>query len=288
MKKENWEEAKSKIDNFGGGVSPSSIDYDSFLNDPLFVKETKGLSLKADDFARYLPLLSSFQEALHEEGIYRYYLKRNEGGGLEISIGPRAEILRAANLEVGFLYRDFPDEWLNRKLIRTKNIQRLLGLLKATNTEEKKRFLYLYGDDNGGKSFASAYFLMKRVENGAKAAFLETNRRFDELKSLAINDKKEFEKRMNELFEVPYLVLDNFGDEFKSDYVRDQITMPLITTRSRKNLMTIFTSNYPLEVVENLYTFNNASSFIARRLVSAVRQTLYTEEEIPSSLVSSL
>ena len=54
------------------------------------------------------------------------------------------------------------------------------------------------------------------------------------------------------------MVIDDFGNEFKSDYIRDQIVIPLFAERSRAGLRTYFTSQYTLDEIKQLYSLHKS------------------------------
>ena len=86
--------------------------------------------------------------------------------------------------------------------------------------------------------------------NGAK--------RFDELKTLAIKNRKQFDTIMGQLETCGTMVIDDFGNEFKSEYIRDQILLPLLSERSRSGLRTDFTSQYNLDEIKQLYSIHKS------------------------------
>ena len=66
------------------------------------------------------------------------------------------------------------------------------------------------------------------------------------------------------------LVFDDFGNEFKSDFVRDNILYPLLSYRVKNKLFTIITSNYSIEDCASMYQTSNAS----KPKIEQIRQML--------------
>ena len=113
---------------------------------------------------------------------------------------------------------------------------------------------------------------------------MNANKRFDELKGLAVKDKKAFESRLTELENLPLVVIDDFGSEFKSDYVRDQIVMPLLTERAKKNLSTILISDYSLPEIKELYSSSRSSAIMAGKLATLIESKITAPIQVEPGL----
>ena len=67
------------------------------------------------------------------------------------------------------------------------------------------------------------------------------------------------------------LIIDDFGSEFKNDFIRDAILMQIIVKRSAKKLFTIFTSDYTIDQIETLYSTNKIAQIQAERIFKIIR-----------------
>ena len=122
-----------------------------------------------------------------------------------------------------------------------------------------------------GRSFLLASYANLSVSQGQSVAFINANKRFDELKGLAISARGLFEKKMVELETCSLLVIDDFGSEFKSDYVRDQIVLPLLNERAKNNRLTFFASDYTPDEIQALYSNDKTAAIYARSLANLIR-----------------
>jgi DNA replication protein len=221
------------------------------------------------DYCAHCPGLSS----CHKDSPFHQSDLLLVDGKLERTFGPCNLYMQEQTIIASFLYRDYPDEWVG---LRPENLSRSSRVRKITSafTEAKKSptkpWVYLTGDVGSGRSYLTAAFANGFVVNGGKAAFMNANKRFDELKGLAVKDKKAFENRLMELESLPLLVIDDFGSEFKSDYVRDQIVLPLLTERAKKNLSTVLISDYSLQEIKELYSTSRSSAIMAGKLVALI------------------
>lgn len=208
-------------------------------------------------------------------------------GRLDRTYGPCELYLREQMMLGSYLYRDFPDEWLDletKKLSNSIRVQKvMLALMKASNSPSKP-WVYLTGAVGSGRSYLTVAFANGYALSGKKVAFLNANKRFDELKGLAVQNKKAFDARMDELQKAPLLVVDDFGSEYKSDYVRDQIVMPLLAERAKNNLLTIFLSDYSLDEIKELYSSTRSSGILARRMVELIQSKIEGETIVEKGL----
>lgn len=175
-----------------------------------------------------------------------------------------------------FVARDFgslpTDANLDKCMKKLKN--GILGEFK------KNKWVYLYGVQRSGRSYAALAFLnyiyKKRKDKKPTFAFIDTIYRFKFLNDLYFKDRTYFNELINSYSEVDFLVLDNFGSEFKNEIIRDTILYPIIKTRLTNSKTTIFTSDFLLDEVKALYTFSkrNRPDYINDQLFEALNKTV--------------
>ena len=136
-------------------------------------------------------------------------------------------------------------------------------------------WLYLTGGIGSGKSFFAAALsidLAKRALKGkSPVCFINSSKRILELSELSKQKSDDFKKKLELYSTVPVLVIDDFGHEFKNDFIRDAIVNEIITTRCNKKLFTIITSNFTLDEIEVLYSTSNAGAIMSKQIVRTIR-----------------
>ena len=83
--------------------------------------------------------------------------------------------------------------------------------------------------------------------------FADTAALVDRLRALSIEDKAKFDKEMAKIEDCPLLILDGFGDEYKSDFAFSTVLFPLLRERAKRNLVTGFSSDFSLAQIEEMY-----------------------------------
>ena len=151
-----------------------------------------------------------------------------------------------------YVKRDFTEEWVGldlRKIERSTSTRNPMLKAMALNMKGDSRWLYVYGKEKSGKSFVLACFANSFAEKNPGVAYINTKTVFDELKAQSIDfkGKAKFARNMELLSSVPLLVFDDFGLEYKTAYVFNNILSPLIKKRDEDGLLTAFASPYPLE-----------------------------------------
>ena len=174
--------------------------------------------------------------------------------------------------------RDFADEWLDvimsdidKSKAKTEAMEVYMKYLRNEGTN----WIYLTGGIGSGKSyFASALSidLAKRELKGkAPICFINSSKRILELVEASKSKNDDFKKKLELYSTVPVLIIDDFGHEYKNDFVRDAIVNEIITTRCNKKLFTIITSNFTLDEIEVLYSTSNAGAIMAKQIVKTIR-----------------
>lgn len=147
---------------------------------------------------------------------------------------------------------------------RTNTASRKKALKHANDivSGNVKHGLYIHsGDFQIGKTYLANAITNALVDKGMHGSFLFTP-------SLA-RQAKEFdqvESRIRTLNESDLLVIDDIGAEHRSPWFRNEVLMPLLQHRLANKKLTIFTSNYSIEELGNLY----GPSVDTRRLITRI------------------
>lgn len=125
--------------------------------------------------------------------------------------------------------------------------------------EQQMGGIFIYGNFSSGKTYVSIAILnsfLKSLEvKKSVSAFLNFPERINYLQKIFFDDQNEFRKLMDLYSNVYFMVFDNFGDEFKSEFIRDRIVWPILLSRSKKNLLTIINSHFNYEDIARMYSF---------------------------------
>ena len=199
-------------------------------------------------------------------------------GVVENQLIPCPEILKRVSFERQFLVKDFSDEWLdtimsdvNKSKAKTEAMETYMKYLRNESTD----WIYLTGGIGSGKSYFAAALSIDLAKRGLKGkspiCFINSSKRILELSDLNKQKSDEFKKKLELYSTVPVLVIDDFGHEFKNDFIRDAIINEIITTRCNKKLFTIITSNFTLDEIEVLYSTSNAGAIMSKQIVKTIK-----------------
>ena len=199
-------------------------------------------------------------------------------GVVDTQLIPCKEILKRVSFERQFLVRDFSDEWLDLVLNdvdKSKSKTDAMGVYMNYLRNEDNSWIYLTGGIGSGKSYFAAALSIDLAKRGIKGkspiCFINSSKRILELSELSKQKSDDFKKKLELYSTVPVLVIDDFGHEFKNDFIRDAIVNEIITTRCNKKLFTIFTSNFSLDDIEVLYSTSNAGAIMSKQIVRTIR-----------------
>ena len=199
-------------------------------------------------------------------------------GVVDTQLIPCKEILKRVSFERQFIVRDFADEWLDVIMSdidksQTKTLA-MEAYMKYLRNEETS-WIYLTGGIGSGKSYLAAALSIDLAKRGLKGkapiCFINSSKRILELSELSKQKSDDFKKKLELYSTVPVLIIDDFGHEFKNDFIRDAIVNEIITTRCNKKLFTIITSNFSLDEIEVLYSTSNAGAIMSKQIVRTIR-----------------
>ncbi|MGI6714270.1 MAG: ATP-binding protein [Bacilli bacterium] len=181
---------------------------------------------------------------------------------------------------------DFPTSWFKSTLTNgeeqvdvNKNrlpfIQAALKLLQGD-----KGWIYLYGKPRMGKSYLAAALANELYRLDQDVIFLDMNTRVKELADTQFTDKDDFNMMLERYIAVDFLILDDFGNEYKSDYIRDTIVLPLLNARVKDKKVTIFTSEFTIEQIGMMYATSKQGTPRAEQLASLLQAMTRGEIEL--------
>lgn len=215
---------------------------------------------------------------------------------VETQLVPCKELLKRVSFEKQFKVKDFPDEWLDARVAdydtskmqqetnKNNPVAKALGILSLYELNKETRWVYMRGGNKTGKSYLAATMAIdlakKEIKGKVPVCYIDSSKRIRELNDLSKKNPDEFKKKLDLYCTVPVLVIDGFGQEFRSDYIRDAIVGEIISSRSNKKLFTVFTSNYSLQEIEVLYACNNAAgAIVAKQIVKTIKSMCTKEIE---------
>ncbi len=193
-----------------------------------------------------------------------------DGKFLERSYAPCEKILKKWEQDIQYPLSDFPEEWRNGffdNLDRTAERLEIIVAADKVIQGTSKRWLFISGNPKTGKSYIAATIVNEliRAKKGP-VCFLNTPSRIKELMDMSFEQKEAFRKTLDLYVNVPILVLDDFGNEYKSDYVRDTIIFPILSERSKQEKITLFTSDFTFDEIAKMYGGNENAKIRSNQL----------------------
>lgn len=259
---------KIEVPNFGFKDPEKAIEeaVEGFRKDAPFYAELQKLGLTNKEVRDNLPALIDYQINFKEckdtdpfpEGGPEFEMSLvRTGGNIEVRYSPRKRELKRLSIEANYIFRDFPDSWLEANLKdvnftkkRSAIVMKLGGFLKG----DPRKWMYLTGEFGTGKSYILAAYANSLANQGETVAFCNSASIIDKLRNDAVVDKKGYAVEMEQLKNVSLLVLDGFGDEYKSDFALSTVLYPILSSRSREGKQTMFTSDFTIEEINSMYS----------------------------------
>ncbi len=210
-----------------------------------------------------------------------------EEGVVDRNILPCKKYLEQVNFKKRFQIIDFSEEFFDTYIvsdisnINSKAKKSILRKYRDSALDKKSNnWIYIKGDMSTGKSFLASVLCVDSARNKAfdSISFIDVPERFKELQDLAFQKSPRFGELLDRIRMSEMLVLDDFGNEFKSDFVRENILFPILSYRGKNKLFTIVTSNYSINEICTMYQTNAAS----KPKIEQIKQllTIMCKEEV--------
>ena len=184
-----------------------------------------------------------------------------EDGVISRVLVPCKEYLKMVKFKGQFVVRDFEDDWLTsdlKRLDRTNErlevIQKYKNFIDGTDDS----WIFIMGEAGTGRTFVAANLAIDiaKREKGP-IAFIDAPSRFKELMSK--KDNNVFNELLQKYIDVPVLIIDDLGNEYKSDFVRESILFPILNNRAKQHKFTIITSDFNINDIATMYLTGPAS-----------------------------
>lgn len=125
----------------------------------------------------------------------------------------------------------------NRRTV-LKEVKRFL---ESYEENPKQKGLYVYGECGQGKSYIVAYLAVELANKGIDVAFVYYPDLVRQIKSMVLTGG--INELVNELKRVPILILDDFGGESNTNFIRDEVLLPILQYRMVNKKPLFITSN---------------------------------------------
>lgn len=195
---------------------------------------------------------------------------------------PCKKMLQEMEIESRYVVRDFPSEWkkaTTKKLSKPDNRLEIIGdFLDGIMKNKSKKWLYVKGNHKVGKTYILVSFANDFAKKKGQVAVINATKRFKDLADIVFSDKEAFRNAINILEKVPLLVIDDFGEEYKTELVRDQILIPLLTERARNDRLTFFASEFSIAQIQQMYSVGKTGGFIRGKQLASLLKDMCEEE----------
>ena len=179
-----------------------------------------------------------------------------EGAYLNRHYDPCAKMVSLASFKERFIRCSFPGNWrdysirdIEKSVSARKDVMRAM----IEGYKGKERWLFLNGSSGSGKTFMLGCFANDITKKKGSGIFVDTETALTELKNMAIHKKEEFAQLMNEYANASVVVFDNFGNEFKTEFVYTSILYPILSSRDRAGKITCFASDFSFKEIASMY-----------------------------------
>lgn len=278
---------------------------DSIFENPVAYKYCRSLGLSDEQIRENAAKIYDFSEdvkickncrGLKHCAKEPQYLVTNityQEGVVDRNIIPCKKYLEQINFKKRFVVIDFPEEYFDNHVtrdivqIKTKAKSEILKKYSQTAIEKKSNgWIYIKGDISTGKSFFAATLCVDAARNKAfdSISYIDVPERFKDLTDLAFQKSPKFIETLDKIKNSEMLVLDDLGNEFKSDFVRENVLFPILSYRVKNRLFTIITSNYSMDEICMMYFTNNSSKPKIEQIRQVLKMMCKEEITLPSLL----
>ncbi|MGN1295697.1 MAG: hypothetical protein ACI4U5_04750 [Bacilli bacterium] len=223
------------------------------------------------------------------KGHYQLDLQYDEAyDTIENTIKPCKYEENRIKIKKNFLNAEFDESFLDYSLkecLRTFGQERKELILSLNNSYKNlkenmyEKSYFITGDPEVGKTFILVQFAQAIASsNLGKVSFINSMSYFDMLNKAIYNEKEYFLSLFEKIKNVEFLFIDDFGNEYKSPYIFENIIYPLLSYRLQRKLHTSFTSQFTLDEIKEMYTFSKSIKIKVDKLFDSLESQLHVFE----------
>ncbi len=233
--------------------------------------------LSDDEIARYYAILDTYAIDKEAEekcpGIdncslpspHRISVLKMQDGTLVREIAYCPCYQKIIDRKKGYIVSDFDPSLLKLNVNVVKRLNNgkiIINNLGLAHKDATKRWTFINDTDHIASKYVVPY-LSWCSEKGFTVAYVDYPKLIERLKSFTRFQIDDFNNEIEKLQNVDVLVLENFGAEYKSDYNRDAVLMPILRTRSIKKAETVLISAFERNDIKDLYSGSSPSGRVA-------------------------
>lgn len=258
--------------------------------DPFIYPKLKKLGFTRGEVKEYLDIFLDYEEDLHYcetcPGIEKCQKKTpcfqirptKVGNQIERKLQFCPKMEERKKKQDRFLVMDFSPAWLDKDFMAQEDIDvsksriEIVKTLRGILKNQSQSWVYVSGKPRMGKSYLIATFLLEYLKENPtkKAAFLDMPLRLKELNDMSFQDKKIFQETLESYMNIDVLVLDDFGNGYMNEYIRDTVLFPLLNARLKENKLTLITSRFSLKQIQVMFGKTLAEKIKAEQLVNMI------------------
>ena len=203
---------------------------------------------------------------------------------------PCKELIKEMEIDSKYVAKDFPQEWRKsvlKNLDLSENRRPLIKEFVNIAKGKSNKWLFVKGNHKVGKSFVLVTFANEFVALGlGKVAVINAAKQFKNIADMAYSDKEGFKDTIELLSNVPLLVIDEFGQEYKNELIRDQIVIPVLNARSHADKPTFFSSEFTIKEIQQLYSIGrNGGAIRGKQLGNLLNEMCVSEYDLTGASI---
>lgn len=138
--------------------------------------------------------------------------------------------------------------------------------------------LYLHGDCSRGKTYTLAVIANLLAENGVESVICYFPDLVSQLRNDYYSDKNSYEETLDKIRNVHVLLIDDFGSENMTEWLRDEILGPMINYRMSMGLPIFISSNVdPKALKSHIAIDKNPDNILkAERIINRLTSMMIT------------
>ncbi len=165
----------------------------------------------------------------------------------------------------------FPNEINVNEFDVNEDRREIISALTEYKASNGTRGIYLYGSFGTGKTYIMYWFAKELVKKNKKVIFAYYPDLVREAKTAIANNT--LDKLIVKLKNVDVLMLDDFGSELNSSFIRDEFLGPILQYRMMAGLPVFMTSNYDINsLTTHLSETKDETNIIkAKRIIERIK-----------------